>query len=77
MTQERWKKDFSNNLKYYLKERGMTQEQLSKDSGVAKSQISDYINVKTIPNLPAVINISRTFGIKVSDLIDFGERVSR
>lgn len=76
MTKERWKKDFSNNLKYFLKERGMTQEQLAKDSGVAKSQISDYINAKTIPSLPAILNISRAFGIKAGDLVDFGERVN-
>lgn len=77
MTKERWKKDFSNNLKYYLKERGMTQEQLAKDSGVAKSQISEYINAKTMPSLSAVLNISRTFGIKAGDLVDFGERIER
>lgn len=75
MKQEEWKNIFGDNLDAILKEKGMTQRQLSKDSGVSASMISDYINGQRIPSVTAAINMAYALDVDVNELIDFDERV--
>lgn len=75
MTREEWKNIFGDNLNSILQERGMSQRQLSIDSGVSQAMISDYINKRQIPGLQAAINMAYALDIDVSDLIDFDERI--
>lgn len=75
MTRGEWKNAFGDNLSSILREKGISQNQLAKDSGLSKGMISDYINKFTAPNIFAIINMSHALDISVDDLIDFGERV--
>lgn len=70
-----WKNVFANNLVDILDEKGMTQLQLAKDSGLSMSMISDYINKRSVPGVFAVINMAYALDMEVSELVDFGDRV--
>ena len=75
MTQYEWKHIFSSNLLGLLKEKDMSQIQLSRDSGVSPAMISDYINERSVPGIFAVINMAYALDVEVSELIDFDERI--
>jgi transcriptional regulator with XRE-family HTH domain len=75
MKQSEWKNVFSNNLSDILEEKGMSQAQLARDSGVSMGMISDYINKRSVPGIFAVINMAYALDMEVSELIDFGDRV--
>lgn len=75
MTQSEWKHVFGNNLSDILEEKGMSQAQLARDSGVSMGMISDYINKRSVPGIFAVINMAYALDMEVSELIDFGDRV--
>ena len=70
-----WKKIFGDNLADILEEKGMSQLQLARDSGVSMGSISDYINKRAVPGVFAAINMAYALDMEVSDLVDFGDRV--
>lgn len=76
MTQSEWKEIFSDNLVSILEEKGMSQAQLARDSGVSTAMISDYINKRSAPGLMAIINMSYVLDMSVDELVDFGERIA-
>lgn len=75
MTQTEWRDIFANNLISILEEKGMSQKQLSVDSGISMSTISDYINKRSMPGLIAIINMAYALDVNVDEFIDFGERI--
>lgn len=75
MTQSEWKHIFGDNLLSILQEKGMTQLQLSRDSGVSTAMISEYINKRSIPGLVAIINIAYALDMRIDDLVDFDEPI--
>ena len=75
MTQEQWKRIFANNLLDILDERGMSQRQLARDSGVSSAMISEYINGIRMPGLAAAINMAYALDMDVGELVDFDERI--
>ena len=75
MTQEQWKDIFARNLTDILDEKGMSQRQLAKDSGVSAAMISEYVNKIRMPGLAAVVNIAYALDMDVSELIDFDEPI--
>lgn len=75
MKQDEWKKTFASNLKDILQEKGMSQRQLSIDSGVSSAMISEYINGVRMPGLSAAINLAYALDMEVGELIDFDERI--
>lgn len=75
MKQFEWKKIFSKNLICLLEERGMSQAQLARDSGVSNAMISDYVNERSVPGLFAVINIAYALDVNINDLVDYDERI--
>lgn len=75
MTQTEWKNIFGNNLVNILREKGMSQVQLAKDSGISMAMISDYINRRSVPGTFAIINMAYALDMEVSELVDFGDRV--
>lgn len=76
MTRGEWKDIFGNNLNDLLQEKGFSQRQLAKDSGISMGAISDYVNKFTAPSIFAVINMAYTLDIDIDELIDFGEPIS-
>lgn len=76
MTRGEWKDIFGDNLNDLLQERGFSQRQLAKDSGISMGAISDYVNKFTAPSIFAVINMAYTLDIDIDELIDFGEPIT-
>ena len=75
MTQTEWRRIFSNNLVDILREKGMSQAQLARDSGLSVSRISDYINTNATPTIFAIINMAYALDIDVNELVDFDDRI--
>lgn len=75
MTQTEWKDIFGDNLASILRDKRMTQLQLSRYSGVSTAMISDYINKRSVPGLFAAMNIAYALGMGIDELVDFEEPV--
>jgi transcriptional regulator with XRE-family HTH domain len=75
MTQTEWRRIFSNNLVDILREKGMSQAQLARDSGLSVSRISDYINMNATPTVFAIINMAYALDLDVNELVDFDDRI--
>lgn len=68
----------ANNLKYYRKKFGMTQEQLSEQLNMERSNYACYETGRMIPPLKKIIQIAKLFNINCTDLIDeYCEELSR
>jgi transcriptional regulator with XRE-family HTH domain len=59
---------FGRNLANFRKEKGLTQEDLVKKSGVAISQIRRYEADKSSPTLDVVIRLARALGVSLDEL---------
>lgn len=75
MTQKEWQKKFSEKLTTILRDRGMKQSRLAEQSGLSDSRISDYIKMRSVPTIFAVMNMAYALDVNISDLVDFDERV--
>lgn len=75
MSEREWLDIFADNLVAIMKDRGVTQSQLSDESGIAESSISYYIRGLKTPGIKAIINISYALDCSVADLVDFGDRI--
>ena len=75
MTQVEWRNLFANNLLDILQERGMSQAQLARDSGLSVSRVSEYVNEIATPSVFAVVNMAYALDIEVGELVDFDERI--
>jgi transcriptional regulator with XRE-family HTH domain len=75
MTQEEWRKMFGRNLASILQEKGMSQYQLAKDTGLSNSRISDYINGRSTPTIFAIINMAYALDMDVGEFVDYDDRV--
>ena len=70
-----WQRYFNKRIITLLESRGMSQYQLSILSGIPRSRLSDYINMKAMPTIFAIINIAHVFEVSIESLIDFGKRI--
>lgn len=75
MTQDEWREIFGRNLSDILGETGMSQNELSKTTGLSKSRISDYINGRSTPSVFAIINMAYALELDISEFIDFEETI--
>jgi len=60
---------FGKNLVKFRKEKGLTQEELVKLSGVAISQIRRYETDKSLPSLDVLIKLSKTLGVAIDEMV--------
>jgi transcriptional regulator with XRE-family HTH domain len=60
---------FGSNLAKYRKEKGLTQEDLVKISGVGISQIRRYETDKSMPSLDAVIRLVKALGTSIDEMV--------
>lgn len=70
MANESLKKIFSNNLNYWLNERGKSQADLARQLNVSTATTSDWCNENKIPRTDKLVQISRWLMIELSDLIE-------
>jgi transcriptional regulator with XRE-family HTH domain len=60
---------FGKNLAKFRKQRGLTQEELVKISGVGISQIRRYEADKSTPSLDAVIKLVKAIGVSIDEMV--------
>jgi transcriptional regulator with XRE-family HTH domain len=60
---------FGKNLAKFRKEKGLTQEELVKISGVAISQIRRYETNKSTPSLDAIIKLVNVLGVSIDEMV--------
>ncbi len=60
---------FGKNLAKFRKEKGLTQEELVKISGVAISQIRRYETNKSTPSLDAIVKLVRALGVSIDEMV--------
>lgn len=60
---------FGKNLSRFRKEKGLTQEDFVKKSGVAISQIRRYEANKSSPTLEVITRLSRALGVSIDELV--------
>ena len=60
---------FGKNLSRFRKEKGLTQEDLVKRSGVAISQIRRYEADKSSPTLDVVTRLAKALGVSIDELV--------
>ena len=60
---------FGKNLAKFRKQRGLTQEQLVKLSGVGISQIRRYEADKSTPSLDATIRLVKALGVSIDEMV--------
>jgi len=60
---------FGRNLSRFRKEKGLTQEDLVKRSGVAISQIRRYEADKSSPTLEVIARLARALGVSIDEMV--------
>jgi len=60
---------FGRNLAKYRKEKGLTQVDLVKLSGVAISQIRRYETNKSSPTLDVIVKLSKALGVSIDEMV--------
>jgi transcriptional regulator with XRE-family HTH domain len=77
MNEKEWLETFSDNLAELLADAKMTQTELSKETGLAESTISDYLHGRQMPGVRAIVNLSYALDVDCIDLIDFGCKITK
>ena len=77
MTQDEWKEKFGKRLITVLKEKNMKQSELAKMSGVSSSRVSEYISMKSVPTIFAIVNMADALDMTVEELVDCDELVCK
>lgn len=70
MSDEYYKKVFSDNLKYYMRKKGVAQIDIVIDLNFDKSAVSTWVNGTRLPRMDKVDALAKYFGVKRSDLIE-------
>ena len=73
MTLLRWIDSFSDNLQSLMKEKNVSQNELSKRSGISIGSINAYLRKQSPPGVKAIVNIAYALDVSTDDLIDFGD----
>lgn len=75
MTLPEWSDCFSDNLVVLLRDRRMSQYDLSRESGISIGSINAYIHKRSLPGIKAILNIACALDVDVGELIDFGDTI--
>lgn len=76
MTEQEWLDIFADNLKGLMLYSNMTQRELADAAGLSDTAISYYVNGQKMPGIRAIINLAHALDVDVSELIDFGSRIT-
>jgi transcriptional regulator with XRE-family HTH domain len=61
---------FAQNLAYYLKKAGLTQEDLAARSEIHRTQAGKLVNGEQVPRLDTVVRLAGALGVSVADLTE-------
>jgi len=68
-----WRRRFGRNLYKQMCFNGVSQQQLSEETGISTSMISRYINGGSLPNVYSLYRIVNVLGCSADDIISFPE----
>lgn len=72
MSEIEWMNIFADNLRSLMDEERMSQNELSRKTGISKGTISRYLNAQCMPSVNALVNIAHVFkGCEITDLLYF------
>ena len=72
MSEVEWMKIFAGNLRSLMEESRMTQQELSRMTGISQGTISRYLNAQCMPSVNALVNIADVFPCAdINDLLYF------
>ena len=72
MSEVEWMKIFAGNLRSLMEESQMTQQELSRMTGISQGTISRYLNAQCMPSVNALVNIADAFPCAdINDLLYF------
>jgi len=61
---------FAHNLAFYLKQAGLTQEDLAARSEIHRTQAGKLVNGEQVPRLDTVVRLAGALGVSVADLTE-------
>jgi len=61
---------FARNLAFYLKQAGLTQEDLAARSEIHRTQAGKLVNGEQVPRLDTVVKLAGALGVSVADLTE-------
>lgn len=70
LSDDDWKRMFSNRLRHKLMNLGIQQQQLSDETGISYVTINKYIKGKAIPNAINISRIAKVLHCSVDELVD-------
>lgn len=73
MQKDEYAKAFGEYLKSLLEEKGMTQAELARRTGMTEASVSRYINGKRIPKIAQAYEMAQVIGIDMNTLIFMGK----
>lgn len=66
-----WRKEFARRLRKKIAMKGITQDNLSKLTGIGQPLLSLYTQGKSLPSAQKVSSLAKAIGCSVNDLIGF------
>ena len=75
ISEKQWIESFKEELKYYMKEKNISQRELADRSRLDESTISRCLRENKIPNARTINNIAHALGVDVGQLMDFGHLI--
>lgn len=76
MTELEWMKIFAGNLQSLMDEERMSQNELSRRTGISQATISRYLNAQCMPSVNALVSIAHVFrGVTINDILYFYDKV--
>ena len=70
-----WRRDFARKLKAMMNERGLSVRELGRRADVAPTTISGYLNLRYMPSVRGVVNITHALGCDITELMRVDEPI--
>lgn len=77
MTKAQWCRKFSEKVQKLMGYRGFSQRELARIAKIPENTLSRYLSGQRIPRADQIVNIAKALDCTVSELIQFGEMVTK
>lgn len=77
MTEAQWSRKFSEKVRKLMNYKGFSQRELATIAKIPENTLSRYLNGQRIPRADQIVNIAKALECSTSELIQFGEMVTK
>lgn len=77
MTEAQWCRKFSEKVRKLMGYKGFSQRELARLSKIPENTLGRYLNGRRIPRADQIVNIAKALDCSVTELIQFGEMVTK